>query len=54
MAAVVKIANLIVKNKDKEGVADYLTNMPQAEDWRVFVEGELKRSNDTNNKNLGG
>lgn len=24
------------------------------EDWRLYVEGELKRSNDTNSKSLGG
>ena len=54
MAVVVKIANLILKNKDKEGVSDFLASIPDQEEWKAFIEGELKRSNDTNNKNLGG
>jgi hypothetical protein len=54
MALVVKTANLIVKNKDKVEVAAYLASLPKPEEWTQFVEGELKRSNDTNNKNLGG
>lgn len=52
MAAVVKIANIFQKNKDKEDVSEFLQSL--GEDWGLLVEGELKRSNDTNNKSLGG
>lgn len=54
MATVIKIANLIVKNKDKEGVSDFLASLPNSDEWKSFVEGELKKSNEINNKNLGG
>ncbi|CDW85853.1 UNKNOWN [Stylonychia lemnae] len=54
MALVVKIANLIQKNKEKQEVQNYLNSLPQPEDWQKFVDGELKSSNDTNSKNLGG
>lgn len=52
MATVVKIANYLIKNKDKEEVGEYLTSL--GGEWQQFVEGELKRSNDTNNRSLGG
>jgi hypothetical protein len=52
MAAVVKLANTLTKNKAKEGVQEYLDSL--GEDWRQFSEGELKNSNDTNTKSLGG
>lgn len=52
MAVVVKIANLLVKNKNKEEVGAYLESL--GEDWKNFAEGELKKSNDTNSKSLGG
>lgn len=52
MAVVVKIANAIVKAKDKDFVSEYLESL--GEDWRLFVEGELKRSNEANTKSLGG
>lgn len=52
MAVVVKIANLLQKNKTKEEVAEYIDSL--GEEWKNFVEGELKRSNDTNSKSLGG
>jgi hypothetical protein len=35
-------------------VKTYLNESEFAADWQIFVEGELRRSNDTNNKNLGG
>lgn len=54
MALVVKTANLLQKHKDSDEVKDYLDNSDFTEDWKKFVEGELKKSNDTNNKNLGG
>lgn len=54
MAIVVKIANLINKNKDKAGVAEFLASLPDPSVWKQFVEGELQKSNETNNKNLGG
>jgi len=52
MAVVVKIANLIIKSKDKADVAEYVESL--GEDWTLFTEGELKRSNETNQKSLGG
>lgn len=52
MAVIVKVANLIIKSKDKADVAEYLESM--GEDWILFTEGELKRSNETNQKSLGG
>ena len=32
----------------------YLENGEWADEWQKFVDGELRRSNDTNNRNLGG
>lgn len=52
MAAVVRVANLIQKNKDRDEVNDYIESL--SEEWRMFVDGELTRSNETNNKSLGG
>ena len=52
MATVIKIANLIQKNKDKEEVADYIKE--NEEEWQKFVDGELKRSNEANTRSLGG
>ncbi len=52
MAVVVKIANLLLKNKEKDYVGAYLASL--GEDWPLFIEGELKRSNETNTKSLGG
>lgn len=54
MALVIKTANLIQKHKDSPEVRDYLEKSSFSGEWRQFVEGELKKSNDTNNKNLGG
>lgn len=55
MALVTKLANLLLKHKESSPeVQSYLTNLADPEEWRRFVEGELKRTNDTNNKNLGG
>ena len=52
MAAVVKLANLLIKNQSKDPIKDYLGSL--GEDWKSFVEGELKYSNDINTKSLGG
>lgn len=54
MALVIKLGNIIQKNRDKKGVEEYFNALPNQEQWTQFVEGELRRSNDTNNKNLGG
>lgn len=51
MAVVVKIANSI-NTKAKDWGSAYLDSL--GEDWRLFNEGELKRSNETNSKSLGG
>lgn len=51
MAAVTKIANLLLKNKSP-AVTSYLASL--GEEWTKFVYGELKRSNDNNNRSLGG
>lgn len=52
MAAVIKLANLLQKHSDKEEVKAYLGSF--GDDWKTFVEGELKDSNTLNNKSLGG
>lgn len=52
MATVIRIANFFNKYNDKEDVKAYIES--QGEDWSSFVEGELKKSNDTNSKSLGG
>jgi hypothetical protein len=53
MAVVIKIANNIINAaKDKDFVSEYLDSL--GEDWKSFIDGELKRSNDANSKSLGG
>jgi hypothetical protein len=52
MGVVVKIANSLIKAKDKDFVSEYLESL--GEEWRLFVDGELKRSNDNNTRSLGG
>lgn len=53
MAAVVKLANTLVKYQStRDPVSEYLASL--GEEWKSFVEGELKYSNDTNTKSLGG
>lgn len=52
MAVIVKIANALLKAKDKDFVSEYLNSL--GEDWNLFVDGELKKSNETNTKSLGG
>lgn len=53
MATVVRLANLLVKHRGTHSeVGDYLDGL--GDDWVRFAEGELKRSNDTNNRSLGG
>jgi len=54
MALVTKLGNLIQKFKENPEVSKYLNSLPNQDEWKQFVEGELKRSNETNNKNLGG
>jgi len=54
MALVTKIGNLFQKHKDREDIQRFISGLPNLDQWNQFVEGELKRSNDTNNKNLGG
>jgi hypothetical protein len=52
MATVIKIANIIQKHKDRQEVKDYLSTFE--EEWTAFVDGELKKTNDTWTKALGG
>ncbi len=54
MALVTKIGNLFQKNNEKEDVKEFIASLPNLEEWNNFIEGELRSSNDTNNKNLGG
>lgn len=51
MAVVTKVSNLLQKNIDKEEIKAYLETV---EGWTNYVEEELKKINDTNNRNLGG
>ena len=52
MATVIRIGNFFVKYADKEDVKAYTES--QGEEWTAFIEGELKKSNETNSKSLGG
>lgn len=53
MAAVIKIGNVITKSKEsKDEVLEYIQSL--GDDWKQFVDGEFKRSNETNNRSLGG
>ena len=51
MAAVIKLANFVQKYADKDDVRDLIARV---EEWPNFVVTELKKSNDTNNRSLGG
>lgn len=51
MALITKISNLLEKNKDKSEIQEYLSSIPE---WSDYVQGELKRSNENNDKSLGG
>jgi hypothetical protein len=52
MALIIKLANLIQKHSDKPEVKEYLETL--GEDWKSFIEGELKSSNTLNTRSLGG
>ena len=52
MAAVIKLGNCLHKHCEKDEVKAYLASV--GEEWISFVVGELKKSNELNNKNLGG
>lgn len=52
MAAVIKLGNFINKYNDKEDVTQYTQDL--GDDWTEFVNGELKKSNETNQLSLGG
>ena len=51
MAAVIKLGNIVNKHASDAEMKNVLESV---EDWQDFVDGELKRSNEVNNKNLGG
>lgn len=51
MATVIKIANALVKHNSDEEVSQYLESL--GAEWTQFVEGELKRSNEKNNRVIG-
>jgi len=53
MAAIIKLANLLNKHSlDKVEVKEYIESL--GSDWKQFFDSEVKRSNDLNNKSLGG
>jgi hypothetical protein len=52
MAAVIKLGNFVTKNAAQPDVQEYTGSLGEA--WTHFVDDELKKSNDTNNKSLGG
>jgi hypothetical protein len=57
MAVVVSISNKLQKKYNNNGesdapVVEYLDNV--GEEWRDFVDNELKNSNNNNEKTLGG
>lgn len=52
MAAVIKIAGLLEKNKQKAEVGQYLVD--SGEEWKNFIDNEFKVSTERNTKSLGG
>jgi hypothetical protein len=52
MALIIKLANLIQKHTDKPEVKEYIDGL--GDEWKTFVEGELKQSNTLNTRSLGG
>lgn len=52
MAAVIRLANLVNKHTTNLDVKEYTDRL--GNEWTNFVDNELKKSNDTNNKSLGG
>lgn len=52
MAVVTKLANLLTSHCDKQDVKEYINSL--GEEWKEFTQGELKKTNDTNNRSLGG
>jgi hypothetical protein len=52
MAAVIRLANFVTKHAASQDVQEYTAGL--GSDWTNFVENELKKSNETNNKSLGG
>jgi hypothetical protein len=53
MAAIVKLANILIKNKTtNEVVSGYLESL--GEGWGSFTEGEVRISNDKDTRSLGG
>lgn len=53
MAAVIKLANFVTKHAATSAdVSEYTAGL--GSDWTSFVENELRKSNETNNKSLGG
>jgi hypothetical protein len=53
MGHVVKLANLLQKHRGaQEDLEEYLQSLDPA--WTEFVRSELRRSNETNSRNLGG
>lgn len=52
MALIIKLANLIQKNTDKAEVKEYIDSL--GDEWKSFIEGELKQSNTLNTRSLGG
>lgn len=52
MALIIKLANLIQKHNEKPEVKEYLDTL--GDDWKTFVDGELKQSNILNTRSLGG
>lgn len=57
MALITRIANFIIGKggRDlKDDVKEFQEQMPNREEWKKFVEGELKQTNDNNMRTLGG
>ena len=52
MALIIKLANLLQKHTDKPEVKEYIDAL--GDEWKSFVEGELKQSNILNTRSLGG
>lgn len=51
MAVLMKIANLIFKNIQKDEIKTYVESV---EGWQEFYDNELKKINEVYNRSLGG
>lgn len=54
MGFVIKLANLIKRRAEVDHLTDLVPEQLNSTEWRLFINGELDKSNTNNNKSLGG